>query len=389
MVLSANVRNALPTDQQVHVELIVPSGLIASAKPQAAAGAKPQAGAGAKPQAADALGNLHLSAERLVKAGSDTRVDWPVRVLRAGSATLTIKAIAKEESDAMQVTLPVLPYGVEREQAWAGVFRPGEKRSEMSFTVPEKIDPEQTGFELSLSSGPVGAMLDALPMLMGYPYGCTEQTMSRFYPTILAADTLKKLGVKLEALAERPREKAPRFTDRFQVFQGAVFDSGEMGRMADAGLHRLSNFQHQDGGWGWWPDDTSSPYMTAYVLSGLQITRQAGHEVRPEIMDNAYRYLFGSIAPEQRRSDSIAEASRAETDAYIVYVLSWAMAHQGKPGGILEGTDLGQGRAHLTQLRLRLFQERKRLNPYGQASWHWRCKRLVTKTVPGTSSASC
>ena len=73
------------------------------------------------------------------------------------------------------------------------------KRSEMSFTVPEKVDPAQTGFELSLSARPIGAMLDALPMLMGYPYGCTEQSMSRFYPTILAADTLKKLGVNLRA----------------------------------------------------------------------------------------------------------------------------------------------------------------------------------------------
>src|SRR5271167_1468422 len=108
----------------------------------------------------------------------------------------------------------------------------------MSFTVPETFDPEQTGFEMGLSAGPVGAMLDALPMLMGYPYGCTEQSMSRFYPTILAANTLEKLGVKLEALARRPPERAPTFADRFGAFHGAVFDSVEMGRMADAGLHR-------------------------------------------------------------------------------------------------------------------------------------------------------
>ena len=191
VVLSANVRNALPTDQQVHVELIVPSALIGSAKSEAA----------------DASGNLHLTAKRLVKAGSDTNVDWPVRVLRPGSLTVAVKVVAKDDGDAMQATLPVLPHGVERGQGWAGVFRAGEKRSEMSFTVPEKVNPEQTGFELSLSDGPIGAMLDALPMLMGYPYGCTEQSMSRFYPTILTAATLKKLGVKLEALGGRPREK--------------------------------------------------------------------------------------------------------------------------------------------------------------------------------------
>ena len=75
-------------------------------------------------------------------------------------------------------------------------------------------------------------MLDALPMLMGYPYGCTEQSMSRFYPTILAANTLKKLGIDLEGLAGRNRAKAGKFTDRFDGLQAAVFDSKEMGRMA-------------------------------------------------------------------------------------------------------------------------------------------------------------
>jgi uncharacterized protein YfaS (alpha-2-macroglobulin family) len=28
-------------------------------------------------------------------------------------------------------------------------------------------------------------MIDALPYLAGYPYGCVEQTMSRFYPSVL------------------------------------------------------------------------------------------------------------------------------------------------------------------------------------------------------------
>jgi len=351
VVVSANVHNALATDQKVQVELIVPSALIACAK------------AGA----ADVAGNLHLTADRLVKAGSDVRVDWPVRALRAGSATLTVKAVAKDEGDATQVTLPVLPHGVERERSWAGVLRTDKKRSEMSFKVPETFDPEQTGFELGLSAGPVGAMLDALPMLMGYPYGCTEQSMSRFYPTILAANTLEKLGVKLEALARRPPEKAPTFADRFGAFHGAVFDSAEMGRMADAGLHRLYNFQHEDGGWGWWTHDASSPYMTAYVLTGLQITSQAGYEVRPEVMESAYRYLFQAIHPEPGRREAVAEVPRAETDAWIVYVLSWAGAHKGKPGGIRTDRDSSEGQGHLNELRMRLFQERKRLNPYGHA----------------------
>ena len=28
-------------------------------------------------------------------------------------------------------------------------------------------------------------------------------------------------------------------------------------------------FQHDDGGWGWWKNDQSDPFMTAYVIDGL------------------------------------------------------------------------------------------------------------------------
>ena len=41
-------------------------------------------------------------------------------------------------------------------------------------------------------------MLDALPYLIDYPYGCTEQTMSRFLPAAITAKTLRDLGLKPE-----------------------------------------------------------------------------------------------------------------------------------------------------------------------------------------------
>jgi len=35
-------------------------------------------------------------------------------------------------------------------------------------------------------------MLDAIPYLIDYPYGCTEQTMSRFLPAAIVAKTKPK-----------------------------------------------------------------------------------------------------------------------------------------------------------------------------------------------------
>ena len=45
--------------------------------------------------------------------------------------------------------------------------------------------------------------------------------------------------------------------------------------MIITGLSRIYNFQHSDGGWGWWNDDGSKIIMTAIVVSALnQIEHQ-------------------------------------------------------------------------------------------------------------------
>ena len=61
--------------------------------------------------------------------------------------------------------------------------------------------------------------------------------------------------------------------------------------MIDAGLQRLARFQHDDGGWAWWEHDTSSPYMTAYVLIGLHIAAESGAQVDADEFDRGLQYL--------------------------------------------------------------------------------------------------
>ncbi len=51
--------------------------------------------------------------------------------------------------------------------------------------------------------------------------------------------------------------------------------------MTEAGLKRLYDFQqHGDGGWGWWKEGDSDHWMTAYVVWGLSLARDAGVKVK-------------------------------------------------------------------------------------------------------------
>jgi uncharacterized protein YfaS (alpha-2-macroglobulin family) len=351
VVLSANIHNALKTDKRVTAELAVPVALLR------------YQGAAAKPSGVDQAGKVRLRLQVLVKAGATQRCDWPFQVLKPGQATITVKALTDEESDGLRRTVPILAHGVQQSVAHTGRFGPAEEGEQtVTLAVPQRIDPDETYLEVSVSPGPIGPMLDALPFLIGYPYGCTEQTMSRFYPSIASAEALKKLGTDLEAIGKR-RVKSER--NRFRHAAVPVFDSAELRRMAEAGLERLYNFQHQDGGWGWWQNDVSSPYMTAYVLMGLQTARRAGFPVRPAVLERGYAYLLTEV--EHGGQDSAWESidQQRHTAAYVAYVLSLGIPRKRERSSIFdEEADVKlRKQKHLDAV----FRQREQLTPYGQA----------------------
>src|SRR5262249_34568121 len=70
-----------------------------------------------------------------------------------------------------------------------------------------------------------------------------------------------------------------------------ILDDSELERMTEAGLQRLKRFQHGDGGWGWWENDQSSPYMTAYVLIGMHVAAESGAKVDEHDFDRGLGYL--------------------------------------------------------------------------------------------------
>jgi len=92
-------------------------------------------------------------------------------------------------------------------------------------------------------------MLDALPYLVDYPYGCTEQTLSRFLPAAIVANTLRSRGLSAEDAMKRA------FGGIEPETAGKTHPSGkkslaDLDAVTRASLDRLYDFQHSDGGWG-------------------------------------------------------------------------------------------------------------------------------------------
>jgi len=238
-----------------------------------------------------------------VKPGGESRVDWLVTVPQAGQAKLKVETRGEKYADAMEKTFTVYEHGIEK-----FVSRSGKMRADsvtIGLDIPKARRAETTELTVQVAPSMATTMLDALPYLIDYPYGCTEQTMSRFLPAAITAKTLRDLGLKPETAMQKI------FGGIEESSAAATHPAGkrdlkELDAITRQGLDRLYNFQHADGGWGWWKEGESDHFMTAYVLWGMTLARQAGIEVKPDVAARAAAFLDKELVEEETNHDAQA-----------------------------------------------------------------------------------
>lgn len=229
-----------------------------------------------------------------IEPNTDVRVDWKIKVTEPlGEATLYAEALTNEESDAVEIKVPLQPKGLKVEVNSVADFSDESKTESKTFNIPAGTDLRSTGMKLSLDASLASTVLTALDDLAGYPYGCVEQTMSRFMPTLIVADAFKEINAPLN---EETKSKLP--------------------DMVSKGLQRLYSFQHSDGGWGWWENDNTNPYMTAYVVYGLALANKAGYNIDKGYIDRG----INSIKSQLKNNNTIEET----TIAYMLYSIAVA-----------------------------------------------------------------
>ena len=234
--------------------------------------------------------NINLSAKGIeildaparkekVPAGGECRVNWQVKAGNAEKAVMELSASSGSSADAMELTIPVLTYGQEVFQAKSGEVAP---LSSDSFFIPAAVVPHTVKLKTFIYPSLASGLFRNLDYLAKYPYGCVEQTMSRFIPLVYVAGALREIGMEdLSFLAD----DAGKFEKMLR----------EMPEMVRTGLSRLYGSQNGDGGWGWWSRDTSRPYTSAYVLYGLSLARNAGYDVDGEKIKRAGNFLKGIL----------------------------------------------------------------------------------------------
>ena len=238
---------------------------------------------------------LDGAARELTIASKGTaRADFRVKAQPGREVTLVARALTNEESDAVELKLPTRPFGVPQSVAKSGALKSDSESANLALAIPAASVPFSREVEIRIAPSIAGALFGALDYLTSFPYGCTEQTMSSVLPNLIVAKAFEEL--RLKPMHSRP------------VLDAKVRD----------GFERLLDFQHKDGGWGWWQTDDSTAYMTALVVEGFSRASDAGYRL-PKV-DEARAKGVAWLAREFQREDRAVPDARA----YMLYALALA-----------------------------------------------------------------
>jgi uncharacterized protein YfaS (alpha-2-macroglobulin family) len=231
-----------------------------------------------------------------IPKNGEHRINWRVSAQQTGDVTLLAKALTDTDSDAVELKIPIVPRGLKQTMGEAATLSgDGDAERTITLNLPNNADPRARTLRIEAAPSVASTLFGALDYLTGYPYGCVEQTMSQFLPTVVVANTLR------------------------DVEQASIRDTNNINKKVQKGLTRLYNFQHEDGGWGWWKDDPTDPWMTAYVIDGLTMASRAGYQTDDARVQSGRGKLSGLL--DAGKNDDGREIG-IETRAYMVYALN-------------------------------------------------------------------
>ncbi|MBI5833230.1 MAG: hypothetical protein HZB16_13115 [Armatimonadetes bacterium] len=283
----------------------------------------------------------------VVPPNGQARLDRIVRAVNPGRATITATLRGATDSDAVKTDFEVLPHGADKFAAAAGQVTDG--KLSFALNLPAERRDNATKLKVSIQPSVINSLVDALPYLVRYPYGCVEQTTSKFLPCVMVARTLDLVGRPATGgatVAAKPAAVKPPQMPEWWDSKGL----DELPAMVKTGVDRLCGMQNADGGFGWFGGMRSDLWMSAYVTYGLSQALRADYTVPQDRYTRAIDFLYGNLHLLKSQNDS---------SAYVAWVLT-------EVEGIGHTPSADQKKA-LTETVERVWAERDGLNDYTRA----------------------
>lgn len=221
---------------------------------------------------------------KTVSANSSTKFTWNTVAQATTSAQIKLSLNSLSNyTDSAVYTLPVNTYFTPEVVSSSGIADP---TSVEDLKLPTDVISDMGGLTVNLSSRLGNLNPQILEYLFNYSYYCAEQSSSKLLPFVYYHDVLGN---------------HPELADHINSL-----------------VQRLTNLQHPDGGWGWWIEGESQPYLTAIAYQSLSFqSRHAGKTTTPvdqKILNKAANYLKQKLSQNSALLDD-------NTRAFVLYVL--------------------------------------------------------------------
>ncbi|WP_299248798.1 Ig-like domain-containing alpha-2-macroglobulin family protein [uncultured Cytophaga sp.] len=175
-----------------------------------------------------------------------------------------------------------------------------------SFKIENDFVPSSTSSKIVVSKSPMVGFTKNLSYLIGYPYGCIEQTTSRSFPQLYIRDLMKEL-------------------------KQANYTNVSPEKMVQEGINRIYTMQTYNGGFSYWPGHYESDWWgTTYATHFLIEAKKAGYDVQGTVIDKALSYLKSKVKEKGQYTYWYYNAGGGETSRviaakeifYSLYVMS-------------------------------------------------------------------
>lgn len=206
---------------------------------------------------------------------------WPLRLKAAGQTGAAAIQISLSAPDKVRVggmeefEIPL------KAAALAQVYTGKAQNNLLHTELPAMA--QANGLDVRISSGLLGAALQAATMLDEYPYGCTEQLAHSIVPNLVLMDLLNRAGLTPEQLG--PLAK---------VLEHAR-------QNAALGIRKLRGNQKADGGFSLWPNEPEASLpVTLIAMQALDYAQELKVEGAYKAYIKGQEWLSGQTGDVQK-----------------------------------------------------------------------------------------
>ncbi len=266
--------------------------------------------------------------------------DWSVEIPPGVSIyKIRVAAVSRDLSDAEERELPILPSRQRLIESTFAVLT-GSESKDLGFKIKDDSTRRNELMLLQIEPQLALSILNTIPFLAEYPYGCVEQILNRYVPLSIVSEIYEDYPEIREAVGKIPKRKTPtpswekddprRLMSLMEtpwVWQSKgrptgrplidLLDPDVVETQREMNLKRLREAQLPNGAFPWWPGGKADPYMTLYVLAGFAEAKRYGVEIPADMMGRALGYLNKEISEKGTRwSDHLSLI------AYAAYVIT-------------------------------------------------------------------